>query len=371
MSDEADTIDADKVRLRVNGRDFSGWTSVKIDMSLEDAVSSFAVVVSGVYATSAGFIREDDDLEVWVGDDLLITGVVDDLELGGDADTASVSITGRSRLRDLVDCSAPLGAWRGMKLLALIKTLVAAYGIDVVDECGVGDTVIRSHRTEEGEALFDALDRLSRDHAFIVTDDSSGRIVLTQAGKGGLVVGDKVVRGTPGYLSGNAKRSCGERFSAIVCKGQSIGDADVEVNAQGAAEDVGVRRFRQLIVRPERGVSSKSAAKRARWEVATRAAKALEYTCSLRGWRDAQGRLWRKNTLVEVLDGFARIYGAALLVVSVSLSLDTEGGRVTALRLVPPEAFTPLPIAKPSVSVGAYAYEQPPSTAPDDALGDE
>jgi prophage tail gpP-like protein len=353
------TEDADRVVLRVRDKAFFGWTSVEIRESLEEVATSAAVAVVGVYATGAGFVREDDDIELRVGDEVVMTGVIDDLDLGGDAETQTAHLAGRSRTREAVDCSAPAGSWSA-PLLKVAQELVRDYGLDVVDECGVGGRMVR-HRTELGEKVFDALDRLARDNECMVTDDAQGRVVLTQAGRGG--TGARIERGRAGFLKGNARRSCAERYSEVICQGQSIGDAEVEVAAQGAAIDVGVRRTRRLIIRPERGVSKAAAARRARWEVATRAAKALEYTCTMRGWRDSEGRRWRKNTLVTVRDPFAGVWDAVLLVVDVSLKLTAQEGRTAELRLVPPEAYAAEPKAR--LEVSQYDYVPPESTAPE------
>lgn len=350
-----------RVELRVRDLAFFGWTSVEIRESLEEAASSAAVAVVGAYATGAGFVREDDDVELRVDEELVLVGVVDDLDLGGDAEQQTAHLAVRSRTREVVDCSARPGSW-SVPLLKVAQVLAQDYGVEVVDECGVGARLVR-HRTELGESVFDALDRLAREHQFLVTDDSRGRVVLTQAGLGG--VGGRIERGRAGFLSGNARRSCGARYSEVVCQGQSIGDAEIEVAAQGAAVDVGVRRTRRLIVKPERGVSKAAAARRAAWEVTTRAAKALEYSCTLRGWHDDEGRRWRKNTLVTVRDPFAGVWDAQLLVVDVSLKLTTKDGRTTELRLVPPEAFASEPKGEQgSVEVGQYTYVPPESTNP-------
>src|SRR5262245_49576025 len=114
MSDETPEPDEDRIVVRANGREFFGWTSVQIEPSIEMAARPFALTVSGVYATDAGFLVEGDDVEIRAGEDLVCTGWIDRLEHTGDAEGASVQITGRSQTCDIVDCSARVGAWRGL-----------------------------------------------------------------------------------------------------------------------------------------------------------------------------------------------------------------------------------------------------------------
>ena len=365
MSEETQP-DTDRVVVVRDGVAFRGWTSFSTTESIENCVSTFELEITGVYVAAATALREDQDVQIRLGDDVLIAGVIDEVAIGGDADGLTVKVTGRSNTRDVVDCSSPLGNKSGLTLLGLVRWLVADYPIEVVDEAGVGGKIIRSWCAEEGESIFDAIDRLGRDHAFMVTDDPQGRLVLTRAGAGGTASWG-IARGE-GFLSGDVTRSCADRFSVYEIRGQEVSDLDVSVDVLGGAEDVAMRRFRKLIVRPERGLSGGDAALRARWEATTRAAKALEATYKLRGFRQRDGSLWRKNQTVQVVDPLCGIAGAELLVVEVTRSLSAEDGRVTVLKLAPPEAYTPQPA---KVDVKGYAYEEPELTDPGELGADD
>lgn len=361
--------DQDTLVIRRGGVDLYGWTGVEVTTAIDEAVSSFSVTVSGVYANEASAdLRDDDEVEVWIGDDRVITGVVDEVDLGGDGASLTASVTGRSKAREAVDCSAPAGVWSGLRLDALARKLLAPYRLDLVDEAVVGAEIVRSHRTADGETVFDALDRLSRDLSFLVTDDAAGRVVLTRGGKGGRVF-HPVRRGNEDVLSGSVRRSCAERFSDYLVAGQSFSDLDVNANVQGGARDVGVSRYRQLTIKPERGLSPKGAAARARWEASTRAAKVLSAEYTLRGWRPYDGALWRKNTLVRVWDTHGRLDGVELLVVGVTFRDSAQEGKTTSLRLAPLAAFEPPPKADVTITTGDY--DAPPSTDPFDDERDE
>jgi len=89
--------------------------------------------------------------------------------------------------------------------------------------------------------IFDALDKLGREHGFFVTDDGLGRVVFTTSGVAGIERGDHIERGTSSFLSGDAKRSGRERFSTYVVKGQTAED---EVTS-GDATDADIDDFRE------------------------------------------------------------------------------------------------------------------------------
>lgn len=356
MSDATPEPEEDPITVRARGLAFTGWTSAKIDTSITDAVSSFELGVAGVYATHAGQIVEGDTVEILIGEDKVITGVADVVRRGGDAKGMRVTITGRSRTRNVADCSAPLLSLAGQRLSKLAAKLLEKYQIPIVDEAGVGESIVRSFHAEEGESLHDALDRLSQDLRYLITDDGEGRLVFTTAGKGNRA-SSVIERGPGPFLSGDVDRSVAERYSHYVCKGQSFSDLEVAADVQGGAVDVGITEFRELIIKPERGVTPKDAAARAEWEAVTRAAKALTYTCELRGWRQADGTLWRKNMLATVRDAYCALVDVELLIAAVQFTLDDDGRRVS-FRMQPKEAFAPPPAKTVDVTdYGTLALE--------------
>lgn len=356
----------DPVTLRVNGLEYAGvggqrWNSVTITESLESLARDFTVGVVGVFASEPEAIEAGDSVEVWVGRDKLLTGWVDDHEVGGDARTESVTANGRSLTGDLADCSAPPGTWSGLTVAKLVQALTEPYRIELVDQAGVGSQVVSRWRTEDGEFIFDGLDRLGRSVGALVTDDGAGRLVLTTTGTARCT--DAIERGRPGFISGSVKRSQSERYSKYSCHGQVFTDLEVDPHAVGYAEDTGITRYRELIIRPERGMTKAEAAARARWEASTRAAKSLVVTVTVRGWRQSDGSLWRANMLVTYTDKLARIDRAELLIVDVIRTLDANG-RVTTMRLMPEEAFRLPPGEAVTVAAGTSSSSKGPSKRP-------
>ncbi len=364
----AEPIEDDAVALRVGGKTYFGWTEVSIEGGIEDQVRKFQVKVAGVYATEAGAIVADDDVQVFVGEDLLVTGVVDSVIVGGDASSTKVTISGRSKTREVVDCSTPLTPISGKRLGDLVKDLLAPYSVGFVDEAGVSAERVGVHKTNAGEKIFDTLDKLGRESGFLVTDDEAGNVVFTRAGARGRAT-DRIARGTVGFLGGEAAWDCSQRYSAYQVMGQSFTDEEVDPAILTHAQDVGVRRHRLLIVAPEKGMSIAAARKRAAWEAVTRAAKSLSGAYSLRGWRQSDRSLWQANTLVEVVDARAKLLGVELLIKHIAYKIDAENGRTLAVDLAPAAGFTPEPSAAVNAGVGGVGEsDELESTDPE---GDE
>ncbi|MCC6621220.1 MAG: hypothetical protein IT385_08195 [Deltaproteobacteria bacterium] len=316
------------IEIRARGRKVSGWSSLKIEADLEEAARAFSVQLSGYYAaTGQSQLVIGDAVEVFDGADRLLTGYVEAATDHIDATTETVSLAGRSKTGDAIDCSARLGAWSRLKLSALFDRIRGDHDVDLVDETDVSETIIRSHRTEPGESIFDALERHVRELGALVTDDAQGRLVLTRAGLAGRAT-SPIVQGA-GVIASDGGWSHAARFGSYDVRGQVVGDADIEADGSGFVADAGVTRHRRLVVVPDKPTSKAGALRRARWEAASRAGKSLSVTYTVRGWRHKvdTGAHWAPNQLVEVVDGRRGIFGETLLVTRVALTADAGGRR--------------------------------------------
>jgi prophage tail gpP-like protein len=353
---------ADDVVLRADGLLHRGWTSLRIERGIESAAGTFSVSVAGSYQDEAT-LEAGSDVEVWAGATRLVTGYVDAVNDDTDSTRESVSISGRSRTCDAIDCSAPIGVWRKRRLADLLDVFLRDYAIDVVDEAGVADEVIAMHRTAPGESIFDALDRIGRDRGIMLTDDSRGRLVLTRAGLGGRA-STAIVRGK-NVIASSGAWDLSDRFSVYEVKGQTVLDLDVDAAATGQADDPRVLRFRRLVIVPENGGDKASARRRAAWEGVTRAGKSFGASYTLRGWRQDDGTLWRPNQLVTVTDRRFGLDRAELLITRVALVLDADSGRKVELTVAPASGFTPPPTQTvPSEGHGRWLGEVEGTTAP-------
>ena len=131
-----------QVSLYVWGKVLTGWTSVEIVDSLEALSPTFALGYSDRTLEVDGSIRisPGDECSVRIGDEPVITGYVDDSELEESAATRSLSVSGRSRTCDLVDCSAlhKPAEWRDATIDTSPRTLSSRSGCGVLVQAPVG-----------------------------------------------------------------------------------------------------------------------------------------------------------------------------------------------------------------------------------------
>ncbi len=331
----------DQIEVRVDALAFRGWTSVQVSASLEEACRTFS------FATAGSYEERDDALiaagaacSIWVGGERVATGYADEVDDQTDAATKSLTYRARSKTCDLVDCSAPLGSWRNIRLDRLVSELTAGFDVGVSFALAeVAAMVVPRHRTTVGETVFAALDRICSERGVLLTDDALGRLVFGRVPSTGTPSTTRLEVGR-NVLAASGAWSLVDRFSSYTVAGQTFLDLEVDADATAGASDPGVTRYRPLILEADRGTDRAGALAKARWEAVTRAGKSFGRTYTLAGWRHADGTIWAPGQFVRVTDRRAGLRDAELLVVGVDLSLD-DAGRKTSLRCAPASGFQP------------------------------
>ncbi|EEZ4486442.1 baseplate protein, partial [Escherichia coli] len=167
------------VLLRVSGREWGGWTSVRISAGINRIARDFNVAITTRWPGSRDYqprIKNGELVEVLIGDEPVLTGYVEALPLRYDASSVSMGIVGRSKTADLVDCSALPLQQSGKNLLRIVSELAAPFGITVID-AGVPQTAVIDAQPEHGETVADCLNRLLGQVQTLAYDDECGRLV--------------------------------------------------------------------------------------------------------------------------------------------------------------------------------------------------
>ena len=362
-------------------------------------------------------IRPFDAVQVFIGSDLVVTGYVDATPIRYDGAHVSLAVKGRSKTCDLVDCSpvdtgttggtvrASVGrwadvrgkdsksaslvqpataiagganVWRHARLETIAAALSAPYGVRVLSEIDTG-APIPEHQVQVGETVFESIDRLMRLRHVLSTDNERGDLVFIDVGSTGqattsLELGRNI-------LEASVELDFKAVMSRYVVKGQRAGtdddfgvdaneaegddeeDADDEGGTQdfgapltASLEDARSKRLRVLVIKQAGHADDGTCQDRALYERANRAAKALETTYRVPGWRQADGSLWRPNLLVTVRDpiiGFDQI----MVIAEVHYDCDSNG-LCTRLRVGPPDGYrskAPKPLKGKAVRRGGAA----------------
>lgn len=370
---------SDRVILRTAGKELTGWTDVSITAGITMAARSFTVGITYQWPQSKDVIsavKLGDPVEVWIGDDPVVSGYIFATPMSYSSDSLQVSVSGRSRTADIVDCSpaawlgrsvsaTQTGQWSAARLVPPSGTIIAPvtpqasqwksqtieqiaadlcgpYGIDVVRQVSTGDP-ISQHAIDPGETVFDSINRLLANGQLFATDDAAGRLVLTSPGAGGNAAGGLEMG--VNILQGSIQRDATEVFSDYVVIGQrsgsdqAFGSASNQIMA--STTDPQTERFRLLALDQSGEMTQDTCRQIASFEQRRRRALLQGVSYTVVGWRDALGKLWTPNTMVHVRDSFFGI-DDDLLLAEVQYQLSDQGSTAT-LNLAPLAAFEAAP----------------------------
>lgn len=336
------------VFLKVNGREWGGWTSVRISAGVDRAARDFNVQITRRWpgqTESTPLIKNGDAVQVLIGDDLVLTGWVEATPVRYDASSISMGIVGRSKTADFIDCTASPAQHTGASLVDIASALAKPFGITVIDD-GAPATAVIDAQPQHGEKTVDCLYRLLGQVQALAYDNEKGELVIGSAGSGqavtALVLGENI-------LSCDTERSIKDRFSEYLVTGQRPGTDDDFGEATIAAikhstTDAAITRYRPYTIQQSGPATGATCKARCEFEAAQRAAKTRETTYTVQGWRQGNGELWRPNLNVIVYDPLCGFDNETLVIGEVTFSKDDKG-TLTELRVAPADAYLPEPEA--------------------------
>lgn len=332
-----------ELRLLVGTRAYGGWESVRLVRSLEQLAATFEVSGTERWSHAAAPlpVPVGAAVRVELDGEVVLTGWVDDVELAHDGAQQSLTLAGRCRTADLVDCSVERrgGQWKNRSLEQIANDVCGPFKVSVKTSPAVAAEVrapFRRFAAEEGETAFDCLERAARARGVILQATGGGDLLLTRPDA--TSIGTALVTGS-NVLSASRTGSHRERYSTITVKGQAVGDdqnfGEVVAARSASTTDPRVERYRPLVLLAEAPGEDLKA--RAEWERNVRYGRSLRVSVTVAGWRHSDG-IWTPGQLVRMRDRYLHV-DADLLVASVALTLDA-GDELTVLDLVRPEAFS-------------------------------
>lgn len=397
MAERASPIDEDnRVTLLVSGMAYSGWKNTRIQQSIEQLSGVFTVDVSERWPdqTDSFAIEPGAACTVKIGEDEVINGYVDQVQVNLTPTSHTISISGRDKTGDLVDCSAPAREWAGAAFETVVNELCAPFGIAVNSQLETADGAYKSPKvgktaakkikaskggsklgrkaTNTGETVHKLLEKLAKTQGVLLVSDRTGGLLITRAGLGGKAT--DVLKQGDNLRSMDYERSFSQLYSEIVVKGQSHGavattagpvnlasfaktgdtvkpagtvsraNATANPSAQRGVSSAPVAtvtsplRYRPLIIIAEEQADGARCKARAQWEAGMREAKSKRLRWQVQGWRQSDGQLWQINTLARVDCKAARI-DELMLISALEYTIDASGGTVCNLTLCPPGAY--------------------------------
>jgi prophage tail gpP-like protein len=331
--------------LKIDDVFYGGWTRVSVTRSIEQMAGAFELDITERWPGQAARtpLRPGQKCQLQLDGQSVITGWVDAVSPDYDSERHAIRVAGRDVTCDLVDCSAihKSGQWHNVTLDELARDLLAPFGVGRVIEADLG-APFPSYDIQDGESVFECLERAARQRALLLTSDPEGRLLVTRAGREH--TGAALVEGV-NIKAARAEFSWRERYSEIRVEGQErLGaDGDTEDASPAATvRDENIARYRPLIVMAEAHGGEASFSRRAEWEKTIRRGRSCRGYVTVQGWTRPDGALWRPNTRVTVTSPWLWLREAEMLIAGCVYSLDDRQGTLTELVIARPEAFESL-----------------------------
>lgn len=337
----------DDVQLYVDGQKFEGWKEVTVSRSLTAVSGKFELSITDSWAITKSMwsLAPGKSCILKIGNDTIMTGFIDGLEAGARKDQRTISVSGRDKTADLVDCSLPPStiSYGIIDFFTLAKKIAKPFGIEVINQTNVG-APIPTEVVQMGETAYAFLEKTSRKRGIVMTTDGLGRLLLIKIGA--LVAKTALIEGQ-NLEDIRIQLDYSQRFSSYLIRSQIPQDQDTSIafsqGIDGSAKDPGVLRFRQLLIIAEEALIPTEATKRIQWEAAFRAAESSVVNVEVPGWRQTEGGdLWQPNMKVNVDSPIIGVQ-QELLIGDVVFSLTESGGQVTKMKLLRADAYIPKP----------------------------
>ncbi|EHX6249982.1 TPA: baseplate protein [Salmonella enterica] len=342
-----------KVELKVDGKIFSGWTSVTVNRSIETMAGYFDLGVNVQTSTDLSSLAPGKPFTLSIDGQTVITGYTDGRRRQMGADSMKITIAGRDKTADLIDCAAIYkgGQWKKRTLEQIARDLCQPYGVAVRWELTDAESAapFSSFTLDHSETVYEALGRAARARGVLITSNAAGDLVFTRADESH---SDRLVLGE-NLLSVDFDEDYRDRFSEYTVKGHGrsngkVGDtvdARTIASQKGTATDSAITRYRPMIILADSKIDAQSATARALREQRRRLAKSVTFEAQLDGWTRSNGQIWMPNILAEIDASKFAIQTGPLLVSKVVLTLDDREGVKTTLTLAPRDGFL-VPVEK-------------------------
>jgi prophage tail gpP-like protein len=348
---------SEEIKIVIDNKEYTGWKSFDISRSLDSMCGSFSAQIFEDIGDLINGITPGKQCDVFIGDTQLISGFIFERSRSVSESSSSVSISGRDKTADLIDCSAIKrgGEFTNIDLFNLVSAICEPFKINVISSVGNHEK-FKKFVIENGESAYEAIERACRQRGVIAITDRAGNLKLSSVSKSLLVDSwDSLIYGE-NIKSIDESYSHSDRYSQYIVKSQDSGDGnpwdDAIIQKIGTANDSIIKRYRPLLIINEAKGSSKTVKARASWEAQIRAGRSLSYDVSVVGFRQkslgSNQPLWEIGEKVNLIHDQWGI-NESKLIRDITCSF-SDSGSITKMNLVNPNTYSASPDGEVSFS---------------------
>lgn len=365
------------IQIFIEGREFKGATDKEVSLDMENFAASFNFSCRDAEANADALVKTlgpwnarlkaQQKIKIKVNGELVLDGKIEKRSSEFSDQTAEITLDGRCKAGNMVDCAALVDGpaeFKNVKLEQAAKKIAAPYGLGVRSEVDTGEPFPR-YGLDLAETAHRAIEKGARQRQALALSDGIGNIVITRAGA--KRAAGKIM--LPGNVkSASMGEDCTERYSDTIVHGQhekagkerkgeaaldktaeplapadrQAGDGSATKHerkgtvAKGVARDDEVKDYRPKVYLARTKAEQMSAQEEAEWRRNTARGKGEQITYIVYG-HDVDGTLWRPNTIAPVEDAYNAV-DRDMMITKVSFR-ESEDGPETELTVTSPEAF--------------------------------
>jgi len=325
------------VTVTIDGTPFRGWEHVSVNASVKEAARSFSLRCAAEQGAATNrILKLHAKVQIFESGKIIFNGFLERKQGHLDKASGSITISGRAKGADAIDCSAEhkTGRFEKKDPLEIAKEL-DAYGIGFSSD-GTLDK-IDEYQLQPGASIFREVQRLCRDQGFTLAGQADGSILITQAGANAQNQAGSLVEGI-NILDITASFGVDHRHAHVKVRGQKYdGHTEKDYRVDESADDSSVPRKRTLVIVHDGDTDSKRAKKRARSRKDKAAGDGTQASVTVVGWHDEAGNLWEPGKKVWVSSPFCELE-QYLLIESMAYEQDGRQGSFCRINLVDPRA---------------------------------
>jgi prophage tail gpP-like protein len=333
---------ADVIEIKFDGKIYGDWQNVRVRESVDELCASvqFTAIRPGKWSSLG--LTVNTVIQVLVNGAAVTTIRPGKIPRKVSADSHSITISGRSLARELVDCQFSK-TLKSLKLGEIVKAICSLFKVPVKIDA---TTELVPEFSMQCEVPANALINAARVANLLLYPTADGGLILTEPSNADpvavLVYGEH-------FTEYEIVDDFDMRFSEYVVKSF---DYKVGTALKGSVADSGITFFRPMhIVADRHGNSHGSCKRRAQLECNHRLAKAHAISFTVSGFSHANS-LWKINTQVRVVIPDEDI-DDIFLIGQREFDQDDKSGSLTHMQVMHRNAFAGEPPKKMKRSAGA------------------
>lgn len=335
------------IKLVLENEEFKFWSSFSITQSI-DTLDTFNF--DAPFGENSGIKDAIKPLQfkpgqLFIDDELLSTIVlvnpIPTIEVSN-----SISVKGYSKPGVMNDSSIkyldyPI-EFNGQTLEQIAKKLAGFFAIETEFQGGafspgslsssISGAVFEKVKLEAGAAPLDFLIKLAKDRGFLISNTADGKLLFWRAAKD--ADSTTLKEGHTPLSNVTASINPQEYYSEIT--GLSPGKTGSEFE-EVTISNPHLNTTRPLVYKLKQRLSGADLQNAVKWKMGRMFASAIKYSIDVQGLRDERGKIWKKNTFINLTAPGAYVNNETKFLID-NLTLAKSESETTTMNLVLPEA---------------------------------